>query len=73
MGNFTTVDSVYGISFAFLFPHYFILQPVTRKAFKVSHLKGHLNSLIEEAFRGAMTDDTQVYPMHKSFLTKTLL
>ncbi len=50
-----------------------VLHPMTRKPIELSHdLEGHLNSLIaprgdEEPSRGAMSEDTQVYPMRKSF------
>jgi len=42
-------------------------RSMTWKLIKLSHLEGHLNSLIalqggEEASRGVTSEDTQVYP-----------
>ncbi len=48
-------------------PRSSVLHPMTRKPIELSHLEGHLNSLIaprgtrsEEPSRGAMSEDTQV-------------
>ncbi len=55
-----------------------LLRPMSRKPIELCHLEGHLNYLIaprgtrrEEPSRRAMSEDTQVYRMRKSFHRQT--